>query len=176
MDPAAMARCSRVKSPCFRTASMEGRIVMVFCPSVVSLHFLTEELHVPGHTICWRRRVREAHWSLRHSFTSSFPLDMTRFTAWQPKNPSVESRQYWPLNVPRVSSGSLATRSQGLPSPSSRRSCVHSVSLVSIRPWVPGSQYPQWLLWTAGTQAESIWYPNSGRFCLTFKATVMLAP
>lgn len=26
---------------------MEGRIVMVFCPSVVSLHFLTEELHVP---------------------------------------------------------------------------------------------------------------------------------
>lgn len=54
----------------------------------------------------------------------------------------MESSQYWPLNVPRVSSGSLATRSQGLPSPSSRRSCVHSVSLVSIDPRCQAASIP----------------------------------
>lgn len=78
------------------------------------------------------------------------------------QNLGVESRQYWPLSVPRVSSSSLATRGQGLPSPRQQEELCALSFLGLHRLQVPGSQCSQWLLWTAGTQAESIWYPNSG--------------
>lgn len=162
----------KVKLPCFRMAPREGRTherespVLCISPTVVSLHCLDGKWRGPGHTTYRRaspgKRQRSC-WSRRKPFPSSFFLNYPPPEA-EPNDPkkrktkkSVESKLYWPLNVPKVSSprelgNKLASAKVSL-LPSSGRSCVYATFLVSIfsrcgEPAFPAtpvnSWYPSW--------------------------------
>lgn len=104
------------------------------------------------------RRDREACWSRRKPSASSFSLILPPTIgraqrSKRTKNKSVESKLYWPLNVPKVSSprelgNKLAGNKVSL-LPSSGRSCVYATSLASIvsrcgQPAFPATPVNSW--------------------------------
>lgn len=133
----------RVKLSCFRTAPMEGRIIVSESPFPCVLPhcgFFTfprwwiacPRTHNLMETFSWEEEtVREAHWSPRKLFMSFFSI----YYPLPEGEPNSPKTQVWRASSighwmsPRCLQGAWYQAS--LPS-SSRRSCVHSTSLASI--------------------------------------------